>query len=128
MDDEPAPKGAIPATDEQLGQLAGKLLETLQQGGTESIDSLLEQIYHYFREKTWKQSSSEALLHTWSACALLLNEEDLSPEVREAEPKMINFSNARVDQLCKNGVDPIQGSSLARSFGITFSELKPRVP
>jgi hypothetical protein len=81
MDEETASKGAITAADEQLGQLTGKLLETLQQGGAKSIEAPLEQIYHYFRGKTWKQSSSEALLQTWSACALLLDE-DLTFEVR----------------------------------------------
>lgn len=71
---------AIPAVDEHLGELASSLIQTLQQTGAESRETILEQIYHYFREKTWKQSSCKALLQVWLACALLLDE-DLTSEV-----------------------------------------------
>jgi len=80
MDDDTAFMSALPAVDEQLGQLASSLMQTLQQAGAGPKETVLEHIYHYFREKTWKQSSSDALLQTWSACALLLDE-DLTSEV-----------------------------------------------
>lgn len=79
MNDDTTFMSAIPAVDEHLGELASSLIQTLQQTGAESRETILEQIYHYFREKTWKQSSCKALLQVWLACALLLDE-DLTSE------------------------------------------------
>ena len=90
-----ASKGATQAADDQLGKLAGSLLESLNKGGAEFIETPLEQLYHYFREKTWKKSSSDAFLQTWSACALLLDE-DLNPEVRMRPFKRVIIWTMRV--------------------------------
>jgi hypothetical protein len=98
MNGDTAVMNAIPAVDEHLGQLASSLFQTLQQAGAEPKETKLEHIYHYFRDKTWKQSSSDALLQTWSACALLLDE-DLTSEVsRETEPKRLNLTMRRAGQ------------------------------
>jgi hypothetical protein len=104
LKDDMASPNALGATDGQLSKLTSSLLESLRKGDTQSIESPLEQIYHYFREKTWKQSPSEALLQTWSACGLLLDE-DLGPEVSSRPDfrwtilrfrRLISFLNYRI--------------------------------
>ena len=67
--------------DDILGHLSTSLLEALQTGDSSSIDTALHEIYQAFRERTWKKSSGEALLRTWSTCGSIL-ELDLEPEVR----------------------------------------------
>ena len=108
MDADTPSTGALQAADDQLGKLASSLLESLNKGGAESTEAPLDQIYHYFREKTWKKSTSEALLQTWSACALLLSE-DLNPEVSIRPTKEGYWDNGRLDQRSKISRHRIQG-------------------